>query len=195
MVALLQRLCYRFHRHRVIGLHLYLPLALRRYDSDDAGCCDQLLATIARLTGDVQRGTDQIFSVAVEECVRLRMNRDAIRVIAARSAIACSTRARATAWHSRWSAVIPGSTYPPILDDYGTDAGPLAVRASGHRLSDSQKVLVPVRPVHDYSRNGRSEPSQPAPASSPGRPVRLSKPGQPRTCPGSPGGDDRRQGR
>src|SRR5690554_8160784 len=94
MVALLQRLCYRFYRHRVVGLHLYLPLAFRRYDSDDAGCCDQLLATIARLPGDVKRGIDQIFSVAVEERVRLRMNRDTIRVIAARSAIACSTRAQ-----------------------------------------------------------------------------------------------------
>src|SRR5690606_20845958 len=123
------------------------------------------------------------------------MNRDAIRVIAARSAIACSTRARETAWHSRWSAVIPGSTYPPILDDYGTDPGPLAVRASGHRLSNSQKVRIPIRPAHTYSRNERSGPSQPAPAFSPGRSVRLSKPGQPRTYLGSPDGDGRKQGR
>src|SRR5690606_21684305 len=97
MVAFLQRLGYRFYRHRVVGLHLYLPLAFRRYDSDDAGCCDQLLASIARLPGDVQRGIDQIFSVAVEERVRLRMNRDAIRVITSVSANARSNWARVNA--------------------------------------------------------------------------------------------------
>src|SRR5690554_3304398 len=191
MVALLQRLCYRFYRHRVVGLHLYLPLAFRRYDSDDAGCCDQLLATIARLPGDVKRGIDQIFSVAVEERVRLRMNRDTIRVIAARSAIACSTRARATTRLSCWSAVIATSPQPPVLDDYSANAGPLTIRASGHRIGNSQEVLIPVR---THCRTSLHEPWQRVRASSPSRPAQPSTLGQSRTCPESPGEADRRKG-